>query len=345
MSLNTMYNLNSILSSEYNKIEKNSRIYLCIYNISNIQFNPILMYLLYKYPELDILSYPNFKLKRKAFDEIKQFYFDITNANNDPEGYLIFNNDVYVFFELKINFKVQNRYKSENELWWTTIYEMCNSKQLLYFKIHKTVTEIFMKYTKLIYLVDDNNIPYVIPRIGYYGCYHSLISYVTLLGIQQSSYAPYGNFYYFNNFKRAIKYGGWSFGGSISDEKHIIKDKHNKYDKGGIVRFAIFLNNTKMFLNHPDDKKTKNIKSTDADFYKDIPRLVDMTGEWASNHDSAYVGILNIKKNGEETTFHGSIREQYIVKDISSYFSLSSHIIDRKTLGDEWKLEDEYKII
>ena len=124
MSLNTMYSLNSILSTDYNKIRPNSRIYVCIYNIINSEYNPLLVYLLYKYHNLDILSYPNFKLKSMAFDEIKQFYYDLTNADNDPDGYLVFNNDVYVFFELKIIFNVQNKYKASNELWWTTIYEM-----------------------------------------------------------------------------------------------------------------------------------------------------------------------------------------------------------------------------
>lgn len=340
-----MYNLNSILSTDYHKIGDNTRVYLCIYNIINKQYNPMLVYLLYKHTDLQILTFPNFILKNNAIKEIKQFYFDLTNADNDPEGYLVFKNDVYMFFNLEINYKVQNKYKLSNELWWTTIYEMCNSKELLYIKIHETVTDIFMNYTKLIYIVNDKKIPYIIPRIGYYGCYHSLISYVTLLGIQQSSYAPYGNFFYFNNFKRAIKYGGWSFIGTTDDEKYIVKDKNNKYDKGGVVRFAVFLDNTKMFLNHPGDKETKYKKSTNLDFYKHIPKLVDLTGQWAAEYDSAYVGVLKIKKNGEDASFHGSIREQYIVKDLSSYFSLSSHIIDRKTLGPDWNLEDDYKIV
>ena len=340
-----MYNINSILSTDYKNIKNNSRVYLCIYNIINKQNNPFLVYLLYKHPELQILTFPNFIFKTDIIKEIKKNFFKITNVDADPDGYIVFKNNIYVFFNLEIVYKVMNKYSSTNELWWTTIYEMCNSKELIYFKIHENVTELFMNYTKLIYLVNNKNIPFVIPRIGYYGCYHSLISYVSLLGVQQLAYAPYGNFFYFNNFKRAIKYGGWSFSGSNNDKDYIITDKNNKYDKGGIVRFAVFLDNTKMFLNHPDDKKTKYKHSSDANFYKDIPRLVDLTGQWASEYDSAYIGVLKIKKKGVETSFHGSIREQYVVKDIFNYFSLSSHIIDRKTLGNEWNLEDDYKII
>tara|TARA_Y100000741_G_scaffold363256_1_gene351073 strand:- start:1418 stop:2455 length:1038 start_codon:yes stop_codon:yes gene_type:complete len=345
MDTNIVYNINSILSKDYNKIKNNTKIYLCIYNIVNRQYNPFLVYLLYKYPKLDILSFPNFKLNNNPIKEINNFYHSITGISTDPSGYLIYNSDVYVFFNIDIKYKVLNKYNSKNELWWTTIYEMCNSKKLLYFNVNEIVSELFLNYTKLIYLVNENKMPYTIPRIGYYGCYHSLISYVTLLGFQQSSYSPYGNYFYFNNFKRAVKYGGWSFKGVSENKDYIIKDKYNKYDKGGIVRFALFLDNTKMFLNHPDDKKTKYSKTSDLVYYKDIPRLVDLTGQWAYTNDSAYIGILNVKRNGRQNTFHNTIREQYVLKDIYNYFALSSHIIDAKTLGNEWNYSDDYKII
>lgn len=345
MNSTIVYDIDSILSKEYSKINRNSRIHLCVYNITNKEYNPFLVYLLYKHPKIDILSFPNFILKTNSEKEIKKFYQDITGKNNDPDGYLTYNDEIYVFFNLEIKYNVLNKYNSDNELWWSTIYEICNSKKLLNFNIHDSVSELFLNFTLLIYILNKKNKPYTIPRIGYYGCYHSLISYVTLLGVQQSSFSPYGNFFYFNNFKRAVKYGGWSFKGETDNKDYIKKDKDDKYDKGGVVRFALFLDNTKMFLNHPDDKKTKYSKSSDAEFYKDIPRLVDLTGQWASNYDSAYIGILNIIKNGKPDTFHNSIREQYIIKDISDYFALSSHIIDRNSLGKEWNFNDEYKIL
>ena len=342
MNSNIIYNIKNILSTEYTKIKKDTKIHLCIYNIINNQYNPFLVYILYKYPDLDILSFPTFRVNNNQIKEINEFYHKISGVNNEPDGYLLFNNDVYVFFNLEIKYNVLNKYDSSNELWWATIYEMCNSKQMLHFDVHDSVSELFLNYTKLIYLINQNKIPYNIPIIGYYGCYHLLLSYVTLLGVQQSSYAPYGNFFYFNNFRRSVKYGGWGFKG---DKDYIIKDKDNKYDSGGVARFALFLNNTKMFLNHPDDKKTKYSKSTDAEFYKDNHKLVDLTGQWASKYDSAYIGVLNIIINGKHKTFHNSIREQYILKDISDYFALSSHIIDPNSLGKEWDFNDEYKII
>ena len=42
MRLNAMYNLNSILSTDYSKISDNTRVYLCTYNIINEQLTVIL---------------------------------------------------------------------------------------------------------------------------------------------------------------------------------------------------------------------------------------------------------------------------------------------------------------
>ena len=101
-----------------------------------------------------------------------------------------------------------------------------------------------------------------------------------------------------------------------------------------------------MFLNHPNDKDTKKNNFEDGDLYKEFPKLLDLTGQWAEEHETAYIGIINvIKKDGEKKIFHENIREQYIVKDMKDYYSLSSHLIDKKSMGDVWTYDDNYKII
>jgi hypothetical protein len=341
------YDIRAILSKKYNQNTKIKRIYVCIFSINNIDNNPFLVYLLYKHSDPEILTFPNILFKNDILKESKGLFTKITATEQDPEGYLTYKGDAYVFFNLKIHYKVQNKYEAKNELWWGTIYEICNSKEILYFKIQKCVSDLFLNNQLLIFLLDNHNNSYKIPRIGYYGCYHSLLSYVSLLGVQQSSYSPYGNFFYFNNYQRSVKYGGWSFkGNDISENKYIKTDKFDRYDMGGVVRFAVFLHNTKLFLNHPDDQNTKFEKSSDSNFYKKIPKLVDLTGQWAKKYNSAYIGVLKTKdSSGNDKIFHGSIREQYIVKDLTDYVALSSHVLNKKSLGKEWKLEDDYKII
>lgn len=340
------YNIKKQLSEKYLK-HKKERVHICVYNIVNENDNPFLLYLLYKYPNNNVLAFPNFIVENDMLSESNKLFKKITNSSVEPEGYLVYEGEIYIFYNLKIFHSMQNLYESKNELWWATIDEMCNSKTIINFDIHSTVSNMFLNNTNFIYLLDEKKSPYLIPRIGYYGCYHKLLPFVSLLGVQQSKLSPYGNFFYFNNFKRSFKYAGWSFVGTEKDEKKYIKtDKYNRYDKGGIVRFAIFLHNPKMFLNHPKDKETKNNELNKDKIYDDFPKLVDLTGQWAEKYDSAYVGILYVtKKNGEKKLFHRSIREQYIVKDINDYYSLSSHIIDKDTLGVEWDFNDNYKIL
>lgn len=340
------YNIKQKLSTKYLKYKK-KRVHICIYSIVNENRNPLLLYLLYKYHTSDIMAFPNFIVENDMLTEVKKKFKKITNTVVEPEGYLMYNDEIYMFFNLKIFYKTQNCYDSKKELWWSTIDEICNSKKVITFNIHNSTTNMFLDNTDFIYLLDEKREPYLIPRIGYYGCYHTIMPYVTLLGIQQSKLSPYGNFFYFNSFKRSIKYGGWSFSGTEKEGKKYIKlDKHNRYDKGGVVRFAVFLHNPKMFLNHPKDKNTKNNELNKDKLYNEFPKLVDLTGQWAEKNDSAYVGILNLTKdNGEKKVFHKNIREQYIVKDINDYFALSSHIIDKESLGDEWDLNDDYKIL
>ena len=230
----------SILNTKYLKY-KQKKVHICIYNIINSVENPFLLYLLFKYPENDILAFPNFIVKEDLLTESKQKFKNITNTHLEPEGYIMCGDDIYIFFYLKIEYKNQTLYDSHNELWWSSIYEICNSRKIMNYSIHNSVPRVFFDNSILIYLLDENKNPYIIPRIGYYGCYHTLLPYVSLLGIKQSRFSPYGNFVYFNNFKRSIKYGGWAFKGTQTEEsKYIKKDKHDRYDKGGIVRFAIF---------------------------------------------------------------------------------------------------------
>ena len=337
------YNIKTILKNKF-KICKGKRAHICIYNIVNTDINPFLTYLLYKHSN-DMLSFPNFIINENVEKEADTMVNKITKFNIENEGFIENNNDIYIFYNLKTFFKKQNLYESTKELFWCTIYEICNSRKVLNYDVHSSVTDIFLENSILIYILNDENVPYIIPRIGYYGCYYKLIDYIVLLGIQQTSYTPLGNFIYFNNFKRAFKYGGWLFKGNENEEKkHIITDKYDRYDKGGIIRFAVFLKNTKYFLNHPSDKKQDNANTYDNEYEES--RLIDLTGEWSKTNDSAYIGIIKLSdKSGGEKIFHKNIREQYIVKNIDDYFSLSSHLIDKSTLGKEWDYNDNYKII
>ena len=330
----------SILQKDVTKL-KNIDVFLCCYGIFNQKINPFLSYLLYKYKDTSLMSFLKLHINSNIKGEIHTFFMKNVGMSPQIMGFKKHNGKVYVICFLNFKYLIQNEYLKKRELWWTTIHEICNQRRLMMFNIHHSVYDFFYSYPSLIYLMDANKRRLTIPRIGYYGCNVKLMSYVSALGIQQSEYTPFGNFYYFNTFTRAVKYGGWDY----SPDKEVSVDKHNRVDKGGIVRFAVFLNNNRMLLNHPQDPKTTFNKDNDTDFismYKKYPRMVDPNGDWAKDNDTLYVGVLLDKEYNER--FHRKTREQYITKKSSDYTALSSHIIDKETLGDVWDENDTYGI-
>ena len=320
---------------------KNKEVFLCFYGIFEREKNPFLSFLLFKYPSTDLMSFIKIKLSDNIEKSINEFSLRTMSIECNIMGYKTYDTHHYVFCFLDFPYMLQNEHSKKSQLWWATIDEICNQHRVLTFDIHHSVYGIFFQNPSLIYLLDEDKKPLVIPRIGYYGCNYKLMSYVSALGIQQSEYTPFGNFYYFNSYTRAFKYAGWDY----NPGKYINVDEHNRVEEGGIVRFAVFLKNNRMFLNHPQDPKhsfNKNKSEQYEEIYKKYPRLIDVNGEWAKLNDSLYVGVM-VDKNYKER-FHKFVREQYILKKFNDYVALSSHKIDKKTLGIEWKENGEYDI-
>ena len=63
------YDIGSIVSNNYNQNTKIKRIYVCIFNINNLQNNPFLVYLLYKHFDQEFLTFPNILYKKSILDE------------------------------------------------------------------------------------------------------------------------------------------------------------------------------------------------------------------------------------------------------------------------------------
>jgi hypothetical protein len=70
-------------------------------------------------------------------------------------------------------------------------------------------------------------------------------------------------------------------------------------------------------------------------------RLNDRGGAWTINYDSVYIGKVELDD--------GSYFDDYplwAVKEYEQQIVLSSHLLDKKTIIDEWSRDkiDEYKI-
>lgn len=202
-----------------------------------------------------------------------------------------------------------------------------------------------------------------VPTVGYHGSYHTIIPKIAYLGLQQSTYnTMMGPYYYFGTYRKGVRYAGWTSDykpREIRDDdgKMItIGDFEGRYERGGMVRFAIFLGKMKSFLNHPYDRKDySDIVKERIKKYKHnkkweerTVRMHDHDGRWATEYidgngntyDSVYVGkaLLDSGK-----VFMAN--PEFIVKSHSQQFPLSFHYLDKTTLQRNWENDYQYYYI
>ena len=268
INFNNIYGISSILKTDYKSIKynNNTNIYVCIYNIiqnipnRNIK-SPILRYLLYKYKNSNdktnnILTFPfqkwssniesPLKISNKLFNTLLQY-------SNTPLGFIKYNSNIYFFYEhIDNNLNVKKKLKND-EFWWSYIDEICNHKKIIYFPVHYNTFSIFYNYTQLIYLV-NNNIKYEIPTICYFGNTIEVLSYIATFGIKSNPVRHFGPYYYYGDFRKMIAHSGWH---SNYTKREIfgkyINNSDGKYKQGGLIRFALFLGNSKIILNKKSD--------------------------------------------------------------------------------------------
>ncbi len=338
-----VYPIQSILSSE--NLDGITRMFVCIYRI-NIKpsSTPFLEYLLFKNKE-NVLVFPGFNGGKidKAHAVYESIVGDRHSAKENYKGMLRKNDVVYMFYQcVRPNDDlIENPYKSKkDELWWCLMDEICNWKMVLTMHVDASVVDVFYRKPELIYLYDTNFNKLETPVVGYHGTHHKLLEFIYTFGVKENDLSSmYGPYYYFTTFNRAVKYAGWHYAGNKELAKDLISvDKYGRFDKGGVLRTALFMNNTRVFLNHPLDLVDESDYSSAA--LKDIERrekmrvklkMVDYDARWVNDHDSVYAGRA-LMDNGEPLFDY----PEFVVKNNSQQVSLSIHIIDKNTLGEKW---------
>ena len=282
---------------------------------------------MYKYPKntrkaSDLLVFPFIKYKSgNIYQIVKNSIKNLTGEELTIKGFLEDGDKLFLFFNLyehkdtaitKVALKT-----STNKLWWALLDEICNYKKILTFPIHPSVYSLFYTNPVLLYLTSENKrVP--IPCVGYYGNYYKFIPIIAAMGSQNSVRGQLSNteFKFFSSFRKAIRYGSWSplYKERIAYNK-IVTDIDGKYNRGGIVRFAIFLE--KVFV--PIDRS-----------YNDISMLMGPKQKWNDKYNSLFIGSVDY----DETKIN--INPEYILSDDSQYMSLTYHEIDKKTVGPNW---------
>ena len=341
-------------------IEPNTVIHICSYRIITTELYPILMYLLYKDPNLDIFNFPNFKYSNYINPILfaETILYNLLNFNkillNTEEqheclplnynaifkGFLHENNELFLFFDsTNCENNIYDIYK-KNKIWYGLIDEIINQKHICNFKIDSLVTNFFINHVDLIYLKNEENVNYEIPIVAYSGQPDNNLNFTYIFGVtKKMDNAFMGPYYYFTDFTNSINEGGWSLTHQ-PEFKHcklITENIHGKYIKGGIVRFAIFLGINKIILNNNNEEI--NIKNTQK--YDDLTMTIsDYEGKWSDTYDSVYIGKLKLD-DGTYIKKH----PYWILKKYEQQHPLSYHYINKKTLGEIFEEHDNYLIL
>lgn len=345
------YNLNGILKTDFLQIKKNPKlfIYACCFRVivskpNKIIQNPFLEYLLFKYPNSNN-KYSNlciFPFRILGNDTIKAASKKLTKdlyPSNDCLGYIQNSKGIFLFYEIHYkNYKVPLLEK-KNQLWWTTIHEICNIKKILNFPIHNSVTKLFYNNSKLIYLKNKQNINIQVPTIVYYTETKEILPYISIMGIKASSMRTFGPHYYFTDFINSFR-GAWSSNyAKRKIEDKVITDENGLLKSSGFVRFVLFTNKPRVMLYRPTDPFYKYIKTLDSKNRK-IREFLKI--KWAHKWDSIIVSNFKFKNlSGFYQT-----KSVFVTKSFESFTSLSYHLIDKKSLKPVWDPNyDNYSII
>lgn len=345
------YNLNDVLKTDFSQLKHspNTFVYACCFRVivsipNKIIQHPFLEYLLYKYPpsnsnHSNLCIFPFRILGKDTINQCKKKLInDVYSKNLDCLGYIKNTKGIFLFFEIPYkNYKV-SLLKKKTQLWWTTISEICNSKKILNFPVHNSVTKLFYNNPKLIFLKNKNNINIQIPTVVYYSETKQLLPFISIMGIKSSSSRAFGPYYYFTDYINTFR-GSWTSNYKKREiDSKIITDDNGLLLCPGFVRFVLFVNKPRVMLNRPTDPFYEYIKNYDTvDQNKKIVKL-----KWAKKYDS--IVISNLKYKNIEGYFQ--VNTKFVTKSFDTFTALSYHLIDKKSLKPNWDpFYNDYSIL
>ena len=326
---------------------------------------PYIKYLLIKDELTDTLNFPELFVtnsnsntinlitlsKIKIFNLLCQNNYTEFNGKVDFKGFYINKDSIHIFIDLS-EYKVQlcDIYKS-NEVWFCLIDEIINIKNTCNLLIETNVTNFFINNSEFCFLKNEKNMNFEVPTTAYIGIHESQLSFTYTFGnFKKDHSAILGPYYYFTDYKNAIREGGWSETGKpvIKNEKYITDNEYGRFKVGGIIRFALFLGKTKVVDNLLSDEidksdiKKERLLDPNLDCVTEelTLRISDHDGKWSEMYDSVYLG--QIKLDNEEYLKNTPI---FVLKDYEQQIPLSYHYIDKNYLKEKYHENDYYTIM
>jgi len=312
-------------------------VYICMYTVVTTSVQPFLLYLLHN--DHDVMKLPSIKVNTLDLvsDIGKKISFITNNSESTYKGHLLFNNEMYVFYNLEDNLFSAELLTRKDTWWFSLITEICYMKKIMHFKIDTRVINLFMNNQYLCKLYDTNQNILMSPHPLYYGSNMEYIEHIIGLGVSKNAYnADFGPFFNFGSYEIGSRYGGWStrykpftgnqFNNSFESKDILLTDNEfGRYKDSGIVRFAVFIGKHKTFLNRPHDPEDNSRYADGANVVKEKRKIIDVQGTWAAHYDSIHKGQLGIHQ------FNVVEQKGYIfvIKKVNQQYPLTYHRLDK----------------
>ena len=349
-------------NTEFGDINEYSQICLCIYKINKSGKAPFLEFLLVN-NGFNLLNLPilpiNIFVRDKLVSYSKVFISGILEVDNfedlgkniEFDGFYEFNKNLYMFFDItNCNINIDETY-SYSPVRFSLTDEILNHKNVCNIPISSDTYNFFKDNLSISFLFDKNEDTYEIPIVGYVGKKTpQQLNFTYMFGESpKDKLSMFGSKYYFTDFKNAVRNGGWSndYKPEYLYNKLITDNENGRYIKGGLVRFALFMGNTKYIENSLDSsndeseiKKNRINDTTINQKYEMLTlRITDYDAIWTKTHDSLYLGNVELDD--------GSFIQEYpiiVTKDYNQQVPLSSHFIN-KNIGDKFNSCYDYTIL
>jgi len=383
-----LYEIKPFLKQDYSNLNQKKKIFVCCFNIqSNEGFDSslyhlmghkkenvpdakelpsfFLLYLLYKYPENDLMIFPFAENKNNPLNTANNLVKKLlkTNKSYKAEGYIMNNDGIYFFYDISYHIELNKPLKREEQLWHCLIDEICNANKVLNFPVHKSVFSLFYNNPFLIYLKFKKQ-KLSIPVVGYEGVPYSDLGIKLAIDTQVHPTA-FGWFPLLSRFNDSFLKAIWlRYGGIKSNVEYLQRwkqfhyrkhaGKENEYDDfgrykkyGGIIRFVCFLGKKRWHVlyqkNDPFfkviegwDIKDDNLKILQK--YRDIKDHIKT--KWPKFLDSIIIGKIKLKHLG----FNWKNSFETILRKSSQRIPLSFSMINTKNVPNFWDPEHKYNI-
>ena len=307
-----------------------------MYTVNDHLFKPFLMFFLEKKDNKLIIPQIKASNSLKANDVKNKIESVLPRDNYDLHYQGFYDNDGEVFLFFKMNVEYKPIYVSSDEKYFfTTVHEMINLKEVYQIPVDDHAVDFFVKNNNFCYLEDEDFKLIETPMVGYTGDYYKRIAIIAALGpLRGSSFASMGPYFYFSSIKRAIRYACITVDGKpkeVNGIKITLEDT-GIYDKGGVVKFVMFMGNEKVFLNRnndPDDNSeiSRSIAEK-SDIVRETIKNRDNDSNWVKSYDSTIITFKEIDFKGEKR----ELEPQFTIKDSEQLLPISYYYLDTKPL-------------